>query len=154
MSIIEAMYDNFCKARFPLPTEQQVVNLERRIRVELPVDYRQFILEFNGGYFTEPEIVPPVDECPLDRLTSLRGIRASHPSAELASDSDLSLFTDNDPVQTLPIGYTIMGNLLAVITHPEGRGSIFLKKAYSDQWFELADGIEAFFSLLREPVDE
>jgi hypothetical protein len=72
----------------------------------------------------------------------------------LASRDDLALFNENDPPQILPIGYTLMGNLIFLITHPEDQGVIGLKKASSDQSYFLAAGIEAFFDLLREPSEE
>jgi len=153
MDTIETAYRKFCTERFPLPSEQQVAELERRIGVTLPDDYRRFVLAYNGGYFSEPHIVPPSEECPLDRLTFMHGICASHPTAELASDADLVLFTENDPPQIVPIGYTIMGHLILLVTHPEDRGCILLRTF--DESFFLAEGIEAFFGLLREaPPDE
>jgi hypothetical protein len=151
MNSIAAAYRKFCKRRFPLPSEEEVAALEERIGVFLPPDYRKFLLKYNGGFFTEPRIVPPSDDCPFDRLTVLHGIRATHSSAELASISWLTLFDDNDPPEILPIGYTMMGNLLYLVTHPEENGSIGLKKASSDQFFFLAEGIEKFFGLLRKP---
>src|SRR3954468_6307138 len=92
MSIREAAYRKFCKERFPLPTEEQVAALEGRIGISFPEHYRQFVLNYNGGWFTEPQIVPPTKGCPVDRLTVLDGIGASHPSAELASQKRLTLF--------------------------------------------------------------
>jgi hypothetical protein len=86
-------------------------------------------------------------------LTSMNGIGATHPSAELASPADLALFSDNDPLQVLPIGYTIMGNLIFLLTQLDDRGCIGLKKAGSEKSYYLAEGIEGFFNLLREPTD-
>lgn len=155
MKTIEAAYDQFCEERFPAPTEKQVADLEQRIGISLPEDYREFVLAFNGGFFAEPWIVPPSEECPLeDSLRAMNGIGATHPTAELASEGDLALFDDNDPPQILPIGDTVMGNLILLITHPEDRGCIVLKKAFSDESFFLAEGIEEFFGLLRQPPDE
>jgi len=95
-----------------------------------------------------------MEECPLDRLAFMSGIGATHSVAELASEADLALFDDNDPPQILPIGYTLMGNLIFLVTHPEDRGCIALKKAFSDEVYPLAEGIEEFFGLLREPSNE
>ena len=148
MKTIETAYVAFCKTRFPLPSEKQVAQVEQRLGIKLPPDYRQYLLEYNGGFFREPDIVPPTPDCPLDCLTSMDGIAATHPSAELASEASLALFEDNMPAQILPIGYTLMGNLLFLITHSENRGEIGLKKAFSDQSFYLAAGIEEFFGLL------
>jgi hypothetical protein len=151
MNTIERAYRAFGRERFPLPSENQVTDLEHRLRIELPPDYRQFLLSYNGGTFSEPRIVPAEGDCPLDRLRSLRGIGATFPEAEIASPASLAIFRDNDPPQVLPIGYTLMGNLIYLITHPKDRGCIGLKKAFSQQWFHLASGIEEFFGLLQEP---
>ena len=153
MTTIEYAYRRFSKARFPLPSDASVAELEQRIGVTFPDDYRQFLLEFNGGFFTEPVIVPSTPDCPEDALTSMFGLGASHPSSELARERDLALFTENDPPQIIPIGSTIMGGLIILIVRPDGRGQIFLKKAFGD-FYLLAHGIEEFFELLHEPPDE
>ena len=155
MSVIGQAYQKWQQTRFPLPSEETVSSLESRIGVTFPEDYRRFLLEYNGGFFTEPQIVPPPgDDCPIDRLTYLCGIGASHRSAELATPSWLSLFDDNDPPQVIPIGYTIMGNCLLLVTHPEGRGNIVLSRASLERSNFLANGIEEFFTLLREPQED
>lgn len=153
MSPIEIVFDKFASERFPLPTEQQLNALETRIGVTFPDDYREFLLNFNGAYFSDPQIIPPDAACPSDGLESMFGIGATHPTVELGRVSDLVLFQDNDPPQIVPIGETCCGHLIILITHPEERGSILLKQASGD-FFYLADGIEEFFSLLREPIDD
>lgn len=150
MSKIEEAYNKFCIERFPLPSVHEVSELETRIAVTFPDDYRRFLLAFNGGYFREPRILPPIKECPLDRLTFMHGIRATHPTSELGSDADLAIFDDNNPPEVVPVGYTMMGGLILLVTHPEGFGEVLYKEPYGDFYF-LADGIERFFGLLREP---
>ncbi len=83
MNSIEGAYRHFLDERFALPSEAQVAELEARWHIELPPDYRQFLLQYNGGYFTEPQIISSAPDCPTDRLNNLGGIGASHPSAEL-----------------------------------------------------------------------
>ena len=151
MIAIEDAYRRFSRVRFPLPTEEQLAELERRIDVAFPDDYRQFILEFNGGYFIEPEITPVGDGCPQDALTYLSGIGASHDIAELGESSTIDLFEDNHPPKVVPIGYTTMGGLIILDTAPgEGRGEIYYKQAFGEVYW-MAEGIEQFFALLREP---
>ncbi len=154
MDPIEHAYQRFVITRFPLPTEEQVRALERQIHVELPDDYRRFILRFNGGYFNEPVITPVGQACPEDSLAYLSGIGAPHEEAELGNPSDMSLFSDNDPPKIMPIGATPLGSLIILDTAPgEERGTIYFKKAFGDFYY-LADGIEGFFALLREPSEE
>jgi len=149
--IIDSAYEKFCTERFPLPSEKQVAEFEQRIGVQLPSDYRQFLLEYNGGIFNEPDLISPDPECPKNRLTFLCGIGGSPPCADLGSPDNLNLFDDNDPpLQILPIGDTMRANTIFLVTHPENNGSIGLQDIYSDNSFFLADGIERFFALLRE----
>jgi hypothetical protein len=114
MKRIERAYQLFCKERFPLPSEREVQELETRLGCLLPADYRQYLLYYNGGLFAEPDIMPSSPECPLDGLTVMGGINASHHSAEMGMPKGFTpaLFDDNDPPQILPIGYTMMGNLI------------------------------------------
>jgi SMI1 / KNR4 family (SUKH-1) len=152
MTTIENAYDRFSLKRFPLPDAAQLAELEKRIGVKFPEDYRRFVLEFNGGYFKCPEITPVGEGCPLETLEILFGIGASHEEAELGRPSRTALFDDNDPPKILPIGRTGMAGLIILDTAPgEGQGAIFLKKAFGDFYY-LVDGIEAFLALLREPT--
>jgi hypothetical protein len=151
MTMIKSAYQRFAKERFPLPTEAQVGVLEQRINVVFPEDFRRFVLEFNGGYFKQPTIMPTVEDCPEESLSFICGIGATHSEAELGDASYLSLFEDNDPPQILPIGGTPMGALIILdLVAGDGAGAIFFKQAFGDCYY-LADGIEQFFSLLREP---
>ncbi len=154
MSSIQPVYRQFLKIGFPLPSEAQVRALERRIKVDFPEDYRGYLLEFNGGFFIEPEIAPIGAGCPEDALSYLNGLNATHPGAELGSIEDMNLFDDNDPPKIVPIGGTVTGGLIILDTAPgEGRGDIYLKEAYGGYHW-LADGIEGFFALLREPLPD
>ncbi len=152
MTTIESAYARFAKERFPLPTEQQLADLEQRIGIRFAEDYREFILKFNGGYFKRPEITPVGEGCPPATLDIMYGIGASHREAELAQPVDLTLFDDNDPLKILPIGTTGMGGLIIIDTAPgDGNGAIYFKQEFGDFHY-LVDGIEAFFALLREPT--
>ena len=150
MTGITYAYNRFSTERFPLPSEAQLAELEQRIRVTFPEEYRRFVLEFNGGYFSEPEITPVSEGCPVDGLTYLSGIGASHPYAELGRPSLLALFDGNDPPLIVPVGYTGMGGLIILITEEEGRGEIWYKQAFGTFYY-LAEGIEDFFDLLSVP---
>jgi hypothetical protein len=90
LSTIEEGYSLFCTERFPLPTELQVAKFEHTIASALPPDFRTFLLRFNGGYFSEPDITTTIPGCPLDRLNVLYGV-----GANLDSRHNLSLFYDN-----------------------------------------------------------
>lgn len=152
MSTITYAYNRFCIKRFPLPRERQFDDLEWRINVQFPASYRQFILEFNGGYFNDCGISSPDPQCPDDGLRALAGIGASHLEAELGSLSDLSLFDDNTPAEIMVIGRTTCAGLIIMRVRYEDIGSIYLKQAYGGFYY-LADDIGEFFGLLHDDVE-
>jgi hypothetical protein len=148
MISIDDAYGEFAIRRFPLPSEEQVAKLERELAIQFPPDFRRYLLEFNGGYFSEPKIEAGDFEAKGDGLTCLHGINSGHWDSELAAPHLLDLFEGNDPRIVLPVGHTC-GGLIILSTGDEGRGEIHLKKAF-DGFYYLANGIEEFFGLLRE----
>ena len=118
MTTIEFAYDRFCKERFPMPSEGQLFALQRQIGVPLPPDYRDFILEFNGGYFNDPIITPVGPGCPTECLDSLFGIGDSRSTVELGETASIGLFDDNNPPKIMPIGRTAVGGLIILDTAP------------------------------------
>jgi hypothetical protein len=56
MTVIDDVFAHLVTERFPLPTEKDVENLEARIKCRSPENYRQFLLDYNGGFFNDPEI--------------------------------------------------------------------------------------------------
>jgi hypothetical protein len=150
MSVFEHAYKRFATEQFPLPSEKQVVAFERRIKSELPADFRQYILEFNGGVFDDPEIVPDHEDCPPSVLAEMNGIGCPHPILELHQPRRWELFDDNDPPEFLPIGETPLGDFIILVTElGENPGRILFKQAFGEFYY-LAEGIEEFFGFLRE----
>lgn len=146
---IDDVYSKYATRRNPLPSEADVAALEGKLATKFPHDYRDFLLKYNGGRFSDPKFKTTGRPRTEDRLTFLNGIRATHPSEELASAGDLALFDDNDPTEILPIGYTIMGNLIFIILHPEDFGAIGLKPASKTQSIFLGHSVQEFLQTIR-----
>jgi hypothetical protein len=144
-------YSKWCKQRFPLPTEQDVFDLEHKLSARFPDQYRRYLLEWNGGMFSRPRIIGGDDDSSVGHLLAMSGIHAAIDFAELANPADLALFEDNSPPIILPIGTTTANNLI-MISMAVGEvddGTVFLR-TMSDENIYLSKTIEAFFNLLRD----
>jgi cell wall assembly regulator SMI1 len=51
---IERAYERYCQKRFPLPSAEDIQRLEDRINVTFPDDFREYLLQYNGGWFRTP----------------------------------------------------------------------------------------------------
>lgn len=159
MKQIDWVYQQYGERRFPLPSEDDIARLEARLNLRFPPDYRQFLLDYNGGWFGDHELAVPEDVW-NDQIHCLYGIRADHEAGELGQPSDISLFDDNDPPQIVIIGHTSTNQLIVLGVHPETYGQIFFKTYWSraskteQEWFWWADSIEDVFDLISEPHSE
>jgi len=150
MTIINDVYARLVTKSFPLPTESDITDLEERTKCQFPQDYRQFLLQYNGGYFRDPEIEQVGEGFPRESLEILFGIRAPHEDAELGLPRRTSLFDDNDPPKILPIGSTGLGGFIILDVAPgDGQGNIFLKVAWGDFYY-LCESIDDFWALLKD----
>lgn len=148
MSNIEHAYERFCTERFPLPKPETVAALEKLRGVPFPNDYRDFLQNWNGGFFSEPTITVVNEECPVDRLTFFSGIGATHPIAELTWPPALGDFDEESLLRVIPVGDTLMGNLILLYTEPNDFYQVCMKIAFRDDVFILADSLEEYFGSL------
>ncbi len=163
MPTIAEVYELCCTQRFPLPTEAEIAALERRLKIQFPLDYRGYLAQFNGGAFRDARIVFPEPITVTwrdglvthieDDLDEMHGLHATFKSGELGKQSDLSLFENNDPIQLLPIGYTAVGCLLLLDLYPGNEGEILIKFP-NEKAYQIADDIGAFFSLIERHQGE
>lgn len=158
MDAIVNAYDRYCTTRFPLPTEHEVAALEERLQVDLPDDYRDYLLCYNGGFFSDAKIVLPepitvewrdgLVTHTVDGLTNMRGLHPSLPFAELGKPMDLGFFEENGPFHLLPIGYTSVGCMVLLDLAPGYTGNILLKFPSAGA-YTVAEGIVDFFGLIE-----
>lgn len=158
MNLIARAYDRYCTTRFPLPTENEVAALEERLKIDFPDDYREYLLQYNGGYFRDAQIVFPE---PItvrwrdgsvthtdDHLTVMYGVDSNNKDRDIAQPFRLHLLEDNDPLQLLPIGYTSVGCLVLLDLAPGYIGNVLLKFPSADA-YTVTEGIADFFGLIK-----
>ena len=93
MNKTDAVYQAYCKTKFPLPKEKEIAALEHQLSLRFPRTYRAFLKAFNGSFFCHPVIAFPepitvkwrdkmvthVD----DELLGMNGLNATIASYEL-----------------------------------------------------------------------
>jgi cell wall assembly regulator SMI1 len=105
-------------------TEKDIVELEQRLEMSLPSDYRQFLLRVNGGQ-PEPNAFP-IRDSPrdthglLDRLFSVDDKDTDYDILDNAE-----VFRDRVPSDLLPIAFDPGGNLICLAVRGENRGKIY-----------------------------
>jgi hypothetical protein len=106
------------KNEFGALQEVELNDFERENNIELPNDYRNFLLEFNGG---KPK--PDKNENPETIVTYILGMHNGDYYASLYKQIDM--FKGRLPLSTFPIATDPFGNLFIMSLHPEGHGHIY-----------------------------
>jgi hypothetical protein len=147
--LIDSIYERYCKERNPKVDDADLQALESQLNTELPPEFRKFIGKYNGGWFSDPVIVLNDVRLKQDRLTTLYGINDPVEACILGRPESIALFDDNDPLQVLPIGYTIMGNLLYMLIGGDEDGNIGMKLAGCDEYIPIGEDINALFERIK-----
>ncbi len=64
--------------KFPVPTEQEVQELEQMIGTRLPEDYRQFLLEMGGCYLYDDDTIGEIPLEDSDEVISVEQLYGLH----------------------------------------------------------------------------
>lgn len=138
-------------------TEQDILNLEHKLNVNLPQDYKGFLLQNNGGspvedwVFDFTQILPESGK-PFDNSSVIR---------KFSTLSELPVFYDNligeelIPEKFLPIASDPGGNQILLCTNENNHGKIYfadhgMYDLETDYWLmtELADSFTEFINKL------
>ncbi len=152
MTIGEA-YEKYCETRFPPTNEIEVASFEEEIGAALPPHFRDYLLEYNGGYFNELVFIPADDGCPKCWLNAMYGFNAPHDFALFGKQADIWFCDDyvpSRPPELIPIGNTAMNHLILLDLDPapENYGMLYLRTF--DESFWLAEDMDEFFELLED----
>jgi hypothetical protein len=99
-------------------SETEVTDFENVNSIKLPLEYKQFLLDFNGGV---PE--PNRNLNPNTYVTCILGMHNGPYHASLYKHIDM--FKERLPLSTFPIGTDPFGNLFIMTLHSESYGQIF-----------------------------
>jgi SMI1-KNR4 cell-wall len=136
-------------------TEEQVAGLEMELGAELPMQYRQFLLRFNGG-LPSPDVVD-IEGLP-DGSTDVQvffGIGRSVESSDLRWNKEW--LSDRIPEEMLPVARDSGGGIFCLSFSGEGAGKMFFADIQFVGEFEqevtfypVADSFDSFIGKIRE----
>lgn len=109
------------KSSFGPLSEAELNKHEQKWGTTLPTDYRQFLMQFNGGE-VEPRSFSSAEEKPISSIRSFLGINGD-------KHTDLfryiKTYKGRLPARFLPIAFDSFGNLICISLHDPDRGSVF-----------------------------
>ncbi len=86
--------------------------------IELPNDYKDFILQYNGG-----RPIPNLNSQPLTNVAYILGMHNGDYFASLYKH--IEMYKTRIPFSTFPIATDFFGNLFLLTMHPESYGQIY-----------------------------
>lgn len=137
---------------FGVLSEIELKDFEKANNIKLPDDYREFLLEFNGGIPS-----PNRNGNPDTIVTYILGMHNGNYYASLYKHIDM--FKNRLPVSTFSIATDAFGNLFILSLHPENHGNIYFwdhegepeyqDGHYIDNCYFVAYSFSAFINNLR-----
>jgi hypothetical protein len=139
-------------AELPPASEEALVELEVRLGVELPDDYRRFLARTGGGEL-DGNFLPPEADASARYLYS----PAPNDDDDIYDLLSAARFYAEIGRAYLPIGEDDGGNVVCLKVAGQDRGSVWFWThdafANTDPFKRLADSFDDFFDRLR-PIDE
>ena len=136
-------------------TEKRLSNFESEIGATLPIEYRQFLLKFNGGSpFPDTVEIKGMPESQTDVLEFF-GVDAFDESSDLRWNKET--FSDRVPAQMLPIACDSGGSFFCLLLAGEDSGKVIYvdlqfvggPKQHAP-FYEVAENFNAFLGKIRE----
>jgi hypothetical protein len=107
----------------PKISEAELADLETQFGFQLPVDYKRFLFDYNGGRPNQNVIdIPGFSESPTDVQVFL-GIR--RPFESSCIDWNLKTFSERIGLGFLPIALDSGGNLFCLFLRSPDQGAVF-----------------------------
>lgn len=141
-------------------TEEQISAYEARLGRPLPQDYRNFLLQHNGGYPDPSDFEmqsPFKSDGDFGTVDWFLGIDVSEPT--LGLEYVLQTFADRIPPRLFPIARDPGGNLICLSSGGEDLGTVYFwdhereseegAPATEANLYRIAGGLEEFLNMLQ-----
>lgn len=98
-----------------LPSEEEILDFEQSFGYSLPIDYKEFLLAYNGGVCELKNLIMPISGylCDLFGLYP-DGYQTNLMTLKLPNDPELTELWGELPSNLLPIGEVDSGDMIAI----------------------------------------
>lgn len=117
-------------------TEQDLDRTERRIRKSIPVEYRTFLLKYNGGHPDPSGFAMRSRDNRTEAGSVKRFLGIDSPERTLNLDYAIETFGERMPTFLFPIARDPGGNVIAIATEGASKGNVY----FWDHEYESEDG--------------
>lgn len=148
------------KENYPKLDLSQIEQWEKKNNVQIPLSYKEYLLEHNAGYFISEPNVFDVPKMGRFALANFLGLSDDIYGLKHA----LKIYIDRYPNKYFPIAYDVVGNLILIGQSEKNNGQIFFwyhemeqdtgKKPYEKNIFKVAKTLEDFINSLYTPEQE
>lgn len=134
--------------------QEDLVRLEDQLKIELPDEYRRFLLQNNGGR-PEPDVFRFIDSSQSITQDSVAWFMCIKPEHINDLYETMSELTGRIPDNMLPIAVDSFGNYICLITIGESRGEIYFwdheLETEDKNTFFVAFNFNTFLQSLSDP---
>lgn len=139
---------------FGLPSLEEVSEFEEALGIELPSEYRRFLLEVNGGASVDPNadircyfsLAPHIDCSQVDDSTYEIPIHCGRELYDFWTKEEPPLDEETDEQRhVLPIGWDGSADFLVIVLTGDRRGQIMMFDHNSHGLCFLANSLAEFF---------
>lgn len=129
--------------KFPPATPEEIQKAEQSMGIEIPEEYRQFLLKYNGGR-PKPDVFP-IHNNPVGDKGIMSNFFSVNESDYDSLQKIWKIFKDRIPSGYLPIAHDVGGNLLCMKLSGDDNGSIYFWDHEMELEYENPNDIPMYF---------
>jgi predicted transcriptional regulator len=136
-----------------LPSQKEILDFEKALGFNLPIDFKEFLLNYNGGVCELKNVIMPIS----GYLCDLFGLYPDDSDTifmqlKLPSNIELTELWGELPENLLPIGEVDSGDMIAIRFHPDKSEIVVID--HEEEKLNVVKQEISFIALLSNTVRE
>lgn len=117
-------------------SEEEIIHAEQRLGQAIPPDYRDFLLQYNGGYPERSDFQMSIKKEGLSDRGSIEWFLGIHSDQFDNLENYVNTYRSRIPSDLFPIAHDAGGNLICIASGEKNAGQIY----FWDHEFEVDEG--------------